>query len=148
MKILLLQDVNNLGKKYEIKEVKEGYARNFLFPQNLAKPATEQVIEWAEMQKEIQAKKAEQELNKSQEIASKLDGQEIEMSVKIGDKDQLFEKITAQKIAEKIKGLGFNVSKNQIEIKNPIEEMGEFPIKIKLEDNLEVEVKLIITEKI
>lgn len=147
MKIILLQDINNIGKKYDIKEVKEGYARNFLFPKNLAKPATEQMITWAEMQKEIQAKKIEEDLSKFQEIASKLDGQEIEIQVKTGEKGQLFEKITNQKIIEKLKELGFNVEKEQIQTE-PIEQVGEFPIKIKLDHNLEAEIKLIITEQI
>ncbi len=147
MKIILLQDIENIGKKYEIKNVKDGYARNFLIPKNLAKPATKQVIAWAEMQKEIQEKKVETELVKMQETASKIDGQEIEIKIKTGEKGQLFEKINNQKIAEKLKEEGFNINKDQIELKETIEEVGEFPIKIKLDHNLEAEIKLIITEQ-
>ncbi|MDD5606522.1 MAG: 50S ribosomal protein L9, partial [Candidatus Pacebacteria bacterium] len=124
----------------------DGYARNFLFPQKLAKLATEQALIWLKIQKEIQTKKIEQDLTLAQELASKLDGQEIEISVKTGEKDQLFEKITAQKIAEKLKELGFNISKSQIEVSS-IDQIGEFPVKIKLEHNLEIEIKLIITEQ-
>ncbi len=147
MKIILLQDIENIGKKYEIKNVKDGYARNFLFPKNLAKPATEQAVAWVEMQKEIESKKVESELEKMQEIASKIDGQEIEMNVKIGEKGQLFEKINEQKIVEKLKEVGFDINKNQIDLKEPIEQIGEFSIKIKLDHNLEAEIKLIITEQ-
>ncbi len=147
MKVILLQDIENLGKKYEVKEVKDGYARNFLIPKGLVKPATKQALKWLEIQKEILAKKAEEELKKIQETVSKIDGLEIIIPVKVGEKGELFEKITAQKIAEKIKEMGFEVKKNQIILENPIESLGEFPIKIKFEHNLEAEVKLIISEE-
>jgi len=144
MRIILLQDVENIGKKYEIKEVKDGYARNFLIPKGLAKPATEEVLKWLEVQKEIEVKKAEEELKKVQEVASVIDGQEIIIQVKIGEDDQLFESITSQKISEKLKELGFDVKKNQIDLPEPIKEIGEFPIKIHLEHNLEAEIKVIV----
>ncbi len=69
MRVILLQDVENIGKKYEIKEVKNGYARNFLIPKSLAKPATKEVLKWLEVQKEIEEKKAEDELKEIQELA-------------------------------------------------------------------------------
>ena len=147
MRVILLQDIDNLGKKYEIKEVKNGYARNFLFPKGLAKPVTKETLKWLQIQKEIEAKKAEEELKKVQEIASAIDGQEIIIPVKIGQEGQLFESITAQKISEKLKELGFNVKKNQIDLSGPIKEIGEFPIKIKLEHNLEAQIKVIVTEE-
>jgi len=147
MRVILLQDVENLGKKYEIKEVKDGYARNFLIPKGLAKPATEEALKWLEIQKEIEAKKAEEELKKVQEIASAIDGQEIAIPVKIGEEGQLFESITSQKISEKLKELGFEIKKTQIDLPEPIKELGEFPIKIKFEHNLEAEIKVIIVEE-
>jgi len=62
MKIILLKDVDKVGKQFEVKEVKEGYARNFLIAKGLAKPATEEALKWLEVQKEIKEKKAEDEL--------------------------------------------------------------------------------------
>ena len=147
MRVILLQDVENLGKKYEIKEVKSGYARNFLFPKNLAKAATKEVLKWLETQKEIESKKAEEALKKTQDVASIIDGQEIIIAVKIGEEGQLFESITSQKIIEKLKESGFEVKKNQIDLLEPIKELGEFPIKIKFEHNLEAEIKVIVTEE-
>lgn len=147
MRVILLQDVENLGKKFEVKEVKSGYARNFLFPKNLAKPATKEVLKWLETQKEIEAKKAEESLKKVQELASTVDGQEIIIPVKIGEEGQLFESITSQKIIEKLKEAGFEVKKGQIDLLEPIKELGEFPIKIKFEHNLEAEIKVIVTEE-
>ena len=147
MRIILLQDIDKLGKKYEIKEVADGYARNFLIPKGLAKPATKEVLVWLETQKEIKLKKAEEELKKAQDFASSLDGLEVVILVKIGEEGQLFESITSQKISEKLKELGFEVKKSQIDLVEPIKELGEYPVKIKLEHNLEPEIRVIVIEE-
>jgi len=147
MRVILLQDVEKLGKKYDIKEVADGYARNFLIPKGLAKPATEEALRWLATQKEIEAKKAEEDLKKVQEIASAVDDQEIIIPVKVGEQDELFESITAQGIAEKLKELGFDIKKTQIALSEPIKELGEFPVKIKFEHNLEAEIKVIVVEE-
>ena len=147
MRIILLQDIENVGKKYEIKEVADGYARNFLIPKGLAKPATEEALKWLETQKEIEAKKAEEELKKVQEKATAIDGQEIIISVKIGEEGQLFESITSQKISEKLKEIGFEIKKTQIDLIEPIKELGEYLIKIKFEHNLEAEIRVIVIEE-
>ena len=145
MKVILLQDVQNLGKKYEVKEVKNGYARNFLIPQNLVKTATKPNLKWLEAQKEVVEKEAEEDLKKSQELASRLDGEEITFVLKATDGGQLFESINNIKISEKLKEVGFDVKKSQVTLKEPIKGLGEFPIKINLDHNLEVEVTIIIS---
>ena len=147
MRIILLKDVEKIGKKYEVKEVKPGFARNFLIAKGLAKPATKEVLKWLDLQKEIETKKAEEELKKIQETASSIDGQEIIIQVKTGEEEQLFESVTSQRIWEKLKELGFDIKKNQINLPEPIKELGEFPIKIKLEHNLEAEIKVIVVEE-
>lgn len=147
MKVILLKDIENLGKKYEIKEVKSGFARNFLFPKNLAKQVTKEALKWLEVQKELAAQKAEEELKKIQDFVSQVDGLEVVFKVKIGEKGELFESITSQKISEKLKEMGFEIKKTQIELKEPLKELGEFPVKIHFEHNLEAEIKIIITEK-
>lgn len=147
MKVILLQKVDSLGEKNEIKDVKDGFARNFLIPKGLAKPATKKNLRLLEAQKEEEVKKAEEDLKSVQEQAENIDGQEVVIPVKIGESDQLFESITPQKISEKLKELGFEIKKNQILIKEPIKELGEFPIKINFQHNLEAEIKLIITSE-
>ncbi len=147
MRVILLQDVDKLGKKFEIKRVKDGYARNLLIPKGLAKPATELSMKWLEKQKEIEASKIEVELKKFQDLASAIDGQEVVVSVKTGEEQQLFESVTAQKISEKLKENGFDVKKNQIDLPEPIKELGEFPVRIKLEHNLEAEIRVIVSEE-
>jgi len=147
MRVILLQDVENLGKKYETKEVKTGYARNFLIPKGLAKAATKETLQWLKTQQEVETKKAEEDLKKAQELASSIDDQEVIIPVKIGEEGQLFESITSQKISEKLKELGFDIKKIQIDLPEPIKELGEFPVKIKFEHNLEAEIKVIVTKE-
>ena len=146
MQVILLKDVDKIGKKFEVKEVKDGYARNFLFPQGLAKQATKEAITWLETQKEIEEKKAEESLKKIQDVASAVDDQEVVIQVQVGGEDQLFESVTSQKISDKLKELGFDIKKSQIELSQPIKETGEFPVKIKFEHNLEAEIKVIVSK--
>ena len=147
MKVILLENVDNLGEKYELKDVKDGYARNALFPQGLAKKATPETLKWLEIQKEINEKRVEEDLGLIQGIASKIEGQEVTVCLKAGEKGQLFESVTAQKINEELKKLGFEIKKSQIVISEPIKEFGEFPVKIKFDHNLEAEIKVIVVEK-
>ena len=147
MRVILLQDIEKMGKKYEVKEVKNGYARNFLIPKGLAKPVTKEALKWLELQKELEEKKAEEELKKVQEFASTIDGLEVTIPVKVGEDGQLFESITSQKIFEKLKELGFEIKKPQIILAEPIKELGEHPLKIKFEHNLESEIKIIVIEE-
>lgn len=147
MKVILLQDVDKIGKKHEVKHVSDGHARNFLLPKGLAKPATEENMKWLESQQAEVREKAEEELKRAQAVASSLDGFEIVISVKTGDKKQMFEAVTAQKISEKLKEQGFEIKKTQVILKEPVKEVGEFPVKIQLSHNLEAEIKLIVTEE-
>lgn len=147
MKIILLQDVENVGKKFEVKEVADGYARNKLIPNKLAQPATEKALQWVAMQKETVNQKAEEELKTSQELASQLDDLEVPIVVKVGDEGQLFESIGAQAIIEHLKKMGIEIKKEQVQLPDPIKELGEFPVKVALEHNLEAEMRIIITEE-
>lgn len=147
MKIILLQDIDKLGKKYEVKEVKDGYARNFLIPRGLIKLATEANMKELKIKKEAETKKAEGELKKNQELATKIDGLELTIPVKVGEEEQMFESINSQKISDVLKGLGFGIKKSQVDLSEPIKELGESVVKIKFEHNLEAEVRITIVEE-
>jgi len=147
MKIVLLEDIDKLGKKYEIKEVSDGYARNFLIPKGLAKLATPKNIKLAKIKKEKELRKAEEQLRRVQKMAAQIEGQEITISLKTGEKGQLFESVTSQMVSKKLAEMGFEIKKSQIEIPKPIKEIGEYPVKIDFEHGLEAEIKLIVTEE-
>ena len=144
MKVILLEDIENVGKKYEVKEVKPGFARNFLIPKKLVKLATKQNLKWLRDQQEVVEKIAVEDLKQVQELASKVDGEEVNINVKVGENGQLFESINSAKISDKLKTMGFDVKKSQIKLESPIKEVGEFAIKIMLDHNLEAEIKLIV----
>ena len=147
MKIILTQDVDKLGKKYDIKNVADGYARNFLIPKKMAKLASEKNVKYIENQKQGQEIKAGQELEAVEAIVSSVEGMEIVISVKTGEKNELFQSITAKKISDELKKKEINIKPSQIDLTNPIKELGEFPIKIKFDHNLEAEIKVIITQE-
>ncbi len=147
MKVILLQDIENVGKKYEVKEVKDGHARNFLIPQKLVKLANEKNLTWLESEKEVVEKQAEENLKEVQKMASDIDGIEVNIAVKVGPEGQLFESINNVKISEKLKSMGFDVKKSQINLEKPIKDLGEFPIKVNLDHNLEPEITVIISEE-
>jgi len=104
-------------------------------------------LEWLKVQREIMEKKAEESLKGFQQTVSAIDGQEVLVSVKVGDEGQLFESVTAQKISERLKEMGFDIKKSQLELENSIKEVGEFPVKVKFEHNLEAEIRVIIVEE-
>ena len=146
MKIILLQDVENIGKKGEVKNISDGYARNFLFPKKLAKLATKQAIEELEKQKELEIKEAEEELKAVQEIVSKIDGLEIEVPVKVDEEGKLYGSINEVEISKLFKDRGFDIKKKQIKIPQPIKEIGDYPVTILFDHGLEAEIKIIVIE--
>ena len=147
MKVILLQDVPKLGKKFEVKEVADCHAQKHLIPEGLVKPATREALEWVEMQKELAGKAEEESLAKSQEMASQLDDMEVQLSMKVGEEGQLFEAVNAQKISDRLKEMGYGVKKSQVKLEEPLKELGEFPIKLSFEHNLEAEIRVIIAEQ-
>lgn len=144
MKIILLQDVQKLGHKYDIKDVSDGYARNFLIPNKLAESATENALSRLQKTKEQGAAKAEGELRKMQAVAGKIDGLEMEIKEKMAEDGTLFGSIGAQKIADKLKEAGLEVNKSQIKLGKPIKEKGEYEVKIDFGHNLESQIKVIV----
>lgn len=147
MKVILLKDTEKLGKKGEIKNVADGYARNFLIPNKLAALATKSELAKLEEQKKIETEKAEEELKFYQEIANQIDGLEMEIPVKVSEEGKLFGAITASQIAEKLKEKNFEIKKEQIKLESPIKEIGEYEAIIEFPHNLETKIKVIIVEE-
>lgn len=144
MKVILLRDVPNTGRKNEVKEVSPGFARNFLFSKGLAVAADEGSLKKLELKKKVDAENAAKELKEIEAIVAKIDGQEIEITVKTGNEGQLFESINKQKISEQLKKMGYNIDKEDVVLETPIKEVGEFPVKLKFAHNLEAEIRIII----
>lgn len=147
VKVILLQDIENLGKKDDVKEITDGYARNFLIPNKLVKLATKAALEELEKRKELEAKRAEEELKHIQEIVSKIDGQEVEILTELKETGEIYGSITPFKISRALKKKEFDVKKTQINLKEPIKKLGEYPVVINFDHGLEAEIKVIVSEK-
>lgn len=146
MKIILLKDVKNIGKKFDVKEVSSGYARNFLLPHNLAIVADNESLKKIEEKKKEEMRVAEETIKANELLSKEISQKRIEIKTKIGNEGQLFESINEQKISEKLKEAGFNIDKNQIIIEHPIKQKGEFEVIIKFNNNLQSKIKIIISE--
>jgi large subunit ribosomal protein L9 len=147
VKVILLKDVEGLGKEGEIKNAAAGHARNFLIPKKMAVIATEQATAELKKQKEQEVQQAEHELQHVEEIVSQIDRLEIEVPSKADETGKLYGSINDQKISQIFKDRGFEIKKNQIKILQPIKEVGEYPITITFDHGLEAEVKLIIIDE-
>lgn len=133
MKVLLIQDVKNLGKAGEIKEVKDGYGKNFLIAKGFAKRATPEIIE--EYKKQAAQKEAEEkaEFERLKELAKKLDKLEIVVKKKVGENGHLFGAVTKEEIAKALKEEhGIEIDKKHITDKKVIKTVGEHEVDLKL----------------
>lgn len=143
MKVILLKDMKGLGKKGEIKEAADGYARNFLLPGDLAQPATAENIFKLKRQAEEKTRMAVKDLLSAEKMASKIDGQSVEIKTKANEEGRFYAAIGAAAIAKKLKEKNFEIKKEQILLAEPIKEAGEFAVKIYLDHNLEAEITVI-----
>ena len=114
MKIILTQDIERLGKKGDIKEVADGYARNFLFTRNLAKPATESTIKDVGKERLQVEKRKSDEIGRFEQLAKNLTGKEITFSVALGESGRAFGSISANDIADELKKLKLVINKEWI----------------------------------
>ncbi len=146
MKVILLKNVEGLGERNEIKEVSGGYARNYLLAKNLARPASKEALADLEQMKATRTKEAAEELSQAQELAARLDGQEIEIKAKVSEGDKLYAAINKEKIAKELGARGFKVKKDQVGLETPIKTLGEHEVNISLDHGLEVKIKLLIQE--
>lgn len=143
MKVILLKKVPGLGDIDEIKEVAEGYARNFLFPNHLAVQVTPSLEKEKEQRIKKKASQSIQDLQAQQSLAQRLDGVEVEIAEKTNDGGVLYAAVTPQKISKALEKMGLKVLPEQVKTK-PIKEVGSSPVTIKLGHGLEAEITVII----
>lgn len=141
MKIILLQDIKNLGKIGDIKNVAEGYARNFLLPKKMVEAATEEVIKKAEVEKAEEKSKKEAELEDLKNLAKKIKDKKITIKSK-EKKGKLFGSIGAKDITEAMKKENLEISQSCIIMKEAIKKTGEYKIDIILSPGISVVLKL------
>ncbi|MCI0453784.1 MAG: 50S ribosomal protein L9 [Candidatus Dadabacteria bacterium] len=142
MKVILITDVQAIGKRGEIKEVKEGFARNFLFPRKLALEATQGNLKVLEQQKQSLKKKEDKDRTDATGLRDKLNGVSCLIPVKVGEEDKIFGSVTSQNISDTLAKLGFDISKKDIELEAPIKSLGVHEIPIRLHHDVTVNIKV------
>lgn len=145
MKVILIQNVKGLGNIDEIKEVAEGYARNFLFPKNLAVPASKKIVTNITAHNDKKIKDELKDLQSEQALAEKIEKMLLEISAKVHDGNSLYAGITPQLIQKELKKKNITLDKKQI-IMDPIKELGEYKIKIKLRHGLEADLNITVSD--
>lgn len=141
MKIILLQDVAGVGKKYEVKEVKDGYARNFLLPQRMAIAATVEALKKIQQEKEILEKQKAAHLSRLKEVAERIKNKVLEFNLKTGSKGEIFGSVTINDIK---KSLGEEFCDVKINPNKSFKTLGEHIITIDLGEGIKTDLKLII----
>lgn len=142
-KVLLLKDIEGLGKKGEIIEVSDGYARNYLFPRRLAQEVTERMLRSIEEEKLLKQKKEERAIIKFRKDKEILEKETFTIRTKVGEKGKLFGAITSKDIAEEIqRKCKIAVDKKQILLEEPIKNIGKYEIEIKLHPQIVAKIRL------
>lgn len=147
MKVILLDNIKKLGKKWDIKHVADGYARNFLLPRGLVRLATQDALD--DLDEELRKREmiATEELEHVEGAAESLDGLEVILHMKVEESGTLYAAVNQDMIQKRLKDLGFKVPKKAIKIKDPIKELGEYKVMLEFDHGLEAELKLIIEEE-
>jgi|YelNatPaOPRAMG01_1025707.scaffolds.fasta_scaffold54807_3 large subunit ribosomal protein L9 len=145
MKVILLSDVAGTGQAGQIKEVSDGYARNYLFPKGLARPATPEAIRQAEEEQAQAERRRQRELARARLLAEQLHNLTVHFRAKVGEQDLLFGTITASDIAEAIREkIGVAVDRRKIEVGDPIRRPGIYSIPIRLAADLEPRINVVV----
>ena len=148
MKIILLENVKGVGKKDEIINANDGYARNFLFPRNLAVEANAQNLAKLKSKQDSAAHKKMTEKKEAEELAKKLEKIMLKIEVKAGKKKKIFGGVTAKEISEQLKSqYNYNVDKKKIELKETIKQVGIFTVDLKLFEGVTGKLKVHIIGK-
>lgn len=146
MKVILLKDVKGKGKKGDVINSSDGYARNFLLPKGLAKEATDSNMHILNKKKEAERKKKLEETEEAQKLAEELKNKEIKIIAKAGENGRLFGAITTKDIAKELKKqYKIDVDKKKI-VSDTIKQLGSYEIEVKLYPEISTKVKVVISE--
>ena len=147
MKVIFTEDVRGQGKKGDLKEVSDGYARNYLFPRKLATAATADNINALKIKEKAEAARAAKEKAQAQENAKKLEGVQVIIRAKAGSAGKLFGAVTSAEIAAALKEqFDIDIEKNKIVQSDPIKAYGAFTVKAKLGYEVNGTINLLVVE--
>jgi large subunit ribosomal protein L9 len=142
MKVILRQDINNLGQMGEIVTVKDGYGRNYLIPRGYAYYASEGAMNRLQQEKKQYAKRVAQAKETAEKLAQELTEVQVSLQMKVGEEGRLFGSVTPQMIAEQLEEKGYKIDRRNIVIDEPIKTLGVFDAKVKLHPEVVVQLKV------
>ena len=132
MKVILTEDISSLGPAGEVVDVKDGYARNYLIPKNLAVKATKSNLNRVEQIKTARATREERRKKNLVTLAESLEGFSIDIPVQVGDDDKIYGAVTQHMVLEALRAKGFNLERKTIQLNEPIKQLGVYNIEVKL----------------
>lgn len=147
MKVILLEDVKALGKKGEIVNVNDGYARNFILPKKLGLEATGKNLNDLKLQKANEEKVAQEILEEAKDLAKKLEAGSVTLAIKVGEGGRAFGSVSSKEIAAAVKEqMNYDIDKKKIQLKDALKTLGTHTVPVKLHAKVTAELKVIITE--
>lgn len=148
MKVILLQDVKSLGKKGEIVDVSDGYARNFILPKKIGVEATGKNLNDLKLQKNNQIKVAKEHLEAARELGAKLESGKVTLELRVGEGGRTFGSISSKEIAAAVQEqMGLEIDKKKIQLKETIKTLGTHNVPVKLHPEVTVELKVVAKEE-
>lgn len=147
MKVILKEDVKNLGVMGDVLTVADGYAINYLIPKKMAAEANTRNIKEFEHNKKVILERAAKLKNEMKTVADKLASVTFQIRAKAGEEDKLFGSVTTMDIAEAMKAEGFDIDRKKIHIDEPIKRLGEYTVNVKLHSEITVPVKLNVVQE-
>jgi len=147
MEIILKADVPSLGKLLDIVNVKSGYARNYLFPRSLAIMATKEAKRKLEKNRAAMEALFRKELAVSEDIATKISATQLTIERSVVEEERLYGSVSATDIATALKSLGFNIAKRQVALQEPIKQLGNYKVPVKVFSGVEATVSVWVTNK-
>ncbi len=142
MKVILIQDVENLGNQGDVVTVKDGYGRNYLIPRGLARVATAGMIRAHEEELRQASKKLAAQLEAAQATAQRLESTEVVIPVRVGEEGRLFGSVTAQQVADQLASQGIEVDRRNITLSEDIRRVGTYTAAVKLHRDVTAQVKI------
>ena len=148
MKVILLENVKSLGKKGEIVNVNDGYARNFILPKKLGVEATGKNLNDLKLQKNNEKKVAQENLDAAKELAAELSAGKVELAIKVGEGGRTFGSVSSKEIAVAVKDqMQLDIDKKKIQLKESIKSLGTHIVTVKLRPEVSAELKVVVKEE-
>ncbi len=144
MKVILKQDVKGTGKKGEIIDVSDGYAKNFLLKKGLAEIASSVAVNSLKLQKEAEERRRAEEIREIKELAAKINKTSVTVTIKCGENGKVFGSVTSKEIASRLSELGYELDKKKILLKEPLKTVGEYPVEIRFMEGVSAKITVVV----